>query len=173
MQRTCLGWISEFLHFAEPVMLSVTPRLISVILPTLAHHVPQLCEAARNTNATLSEVIFNLPVSSAASRDLRSRTSSTDSGSPMSTAVPFPSSGVRSPERPAESLDSLALGLATGLAAAAVTEEEDLLDYPATVAALMEQLVPDQEETRLACLRWLLMLHQKAPRKVRTPRRPI
>ena len=41
------------------------------------------------------------------------------------------------------------------------------LDYPATVNALTIQFLSDHEETRVAALKWLIMLNQKSP-KVRT-----
>lgn len=41
--------------------------------------------------------------------------------------------------------------------------------YGATVNELTLQFLSDNEETRVAALEWLLMLHQKAPRKVRQP----
>ena len=41
--------------------------------------------------------------------------------------------------------------------------------YGQTVNELTLQFLSDNEETRVAALEWLLMLHQKAPRKVRPP----
>jgi vacuole morphology and inheritance protein 14 len=38
------------------------------------------------------------------------------------------------------------------------------LDYPATVNALTIQFLSDHEETRVAALKWLIMLHQKSPK---------
>jgi hypothetical protein len=46
------------------------------------------------------------------------------------------------------------------------SEEEDLFDYQATVNALTIQFLSEFEETRVAALKWLIMLHQKAPKKV-------
>ena len=50
-----------------------------------------------------------------------------------------------------------------------VTEREipvDAFDYQATVNALTIQFLSEHEETRVAALKWLIMLHQKAPKKV-------
>lgn len=44
--------------------------------------------------------------------------------------------------------------------------ETDPIDYGATVNALTLQFLNEHEETRVAALEWLLMLHQKAPQKV-------
>lgn len=46
-------------------------------------------------------------------------------------------------------------------------------DYGATVNALTLQFLNEHEETRVAALEWLLMLHQKAPRKVSRRCRPF
>jgi vacuole morphology and inheritance protein 14 len=45
-------------------------------------------------------------------------------------------------------------------------EETDPFDYQATVNELTIQFLSEFEETRVAALKWLIMLHQKAPRKV-------
>ena len=50
-----------------------------------------------------------------------------------------------------------------------ITDKPFPLDYPATVNALTIQFLSDHEETRVAALRWLIMLHQKSP-KVRGPK---
>lgn len=44
-------------------------------------------------------------------------------------------------------------------------QERDPFDYQATVNALTIQFLSEHEETRVAALKWLIMLHQKAPRK--------
>lgn len=45
-------------------------------------------------------------------------------------------------------------------------KDKDLFDYQATVNALTIQFLSEHEETRVAALKWLIMLHQKAPKKV-------
>ena len=49
---------------------------------------------------------------------------------------------------------------------ASMLQEKDSLDYGATVEALTIQFASEHEETRVAALKWLIMLHQKAPKKV-------
>lgn len=49
---------------------------------------------------------------------------------------------------------------------ASITEEPDVFDYQATVTELTVQFLSEFEETRVAALKWLIMLHQKAPKKV-------
>ncbi|KAI9000783.1 ARM repeat-containing protein [Trametes punicea] len=45
-------------------------------------------------------------------------------------------------------------------------QEKDQIDWQATVNALTIQFLSEHEETRVAALKWLIMLHQKAPRKI-------
>jgi vacuole morphology and inheritance protein 14 len=48
-----------------------------------------------------------------------------------------------------------------------VQEEADQFNYQATVNELTIQFLSEHEQTRVAALKWLIMLHQKAPKKVR------
>jgi vacuole morphology and inheritance protein 14 len=50
---------------------------------------------------------------------------------------------------------------------AAETVDEDAFDVRETVNVLTLQFLSDHAETRIAALEWLLMLHLKAPQKVR------
>ncbi|KAI0321983.1 vacuolar protein 14 C-terminal Fig4p binding-domain-containing protein [Amylostereum chailletii] len=43
---------------------------------------------------------------------------------------------------------------------------DDAFDYQQTVNALTFQFLSEHEETRVAALKWLIMLHQKAPKKI-------
>ncbi|KAF8622054.1 hypothetical protein AX15_007205 [Amanita polypyramis BW_CC] len=47
-----------------------------------------------------------------------------------------------------------------------VPEDTDLFDYQATVNELTVQFLSEFEETRVATLKWLIMLHKKAPKKI-------
>ncbi|CAG8844862.1 18749_t:CDS:1, partial [Racocetra persica] len=46
-----------------------------------------------------------------------------------------------------------------------IDEQADPFDYQATVEALVRQFGNVHEETRVASLDWLLMLHKKSPKK--------
>lgn len=48
----------------------------------------------------------------------------------------------------------------------ALPEEIDFFDYQATVNELTIQFLSEHEDTRVAALKWLIMLHQKAPKDV-------
>lgn len=64
-----------------------------------------------------------------------------------------------------QSPTSLASGL-NGLAQLVPSADDDPFDYAATVNALTIQFLSEHEETRVAALKWLIMLHQKAPKRV-------
>jgi vacuole morphology and inheritance protein 14 len=78
----------------------------------------------------------------------------------------------RAPPRPFPTKD----GASEAADAATAPDEEtgssqsqphaDALDLHATVNVLTLQLIDEHEETRVAALEWLLMLHQKAPHKI-------
>lgn len=48
-------------------------------------------------------------------------------------------------------------------------EPADPFDYQAAVNELTIQFISEFEETRVSALKWLIMLHQKVPKKVRVP----
>lgn len=47
-------------------------------------------------------------------------------------------------------------------------EQQNTFDYQATVNELTIQFLSEHEDTRVAALKWLIMLHQKAPKDVRS-----
>ncbi|PPQ78225.1 hypothetical protein CVT25_015544 [Psilocybe cyanescens] len=57
-------------------------------------------------------------------------------------------------------------GVNSNLENPSVPEEVDPFDYQATVNELTVQFLSEFEETRVAALKWLIMLHQKAPKKI-------
>jgi vacuole morphology and inheritance protein 14 len=61
-------------------------------------------------------------------------------------------------------VSTVSMGIMQALPAS--PEENDPFDYQATVNELTVQFLSEYEETRVAALKWLIMLHQKAPKKV-------
>ncbi|KPV76792.1 uncharacterized protein RHOBADRAFT_34234, partial [Rhodotorula graminis WP1] len=161
IQATCLHWISQFLAFVPGVVVPFAPRLIPVILSALAHHVEEIQQAASDTNDLLFAVIQALPPGSDASSLLHAPSSALAPLSPSSDSSSAPHHLAAGPPPPPQGL---------GLALA-----HDFVDplepdaarfaYGQTVNELTLQFLSDNEETRVAALEWLLMLHQKAPRK--------
>lgn len=189
-------------------MVPFTPRLIPVILSSLAHHVSAIRTAAGDTNDNLFSVIQALavpeppnpppaahlspavvpPVQGKPSDQTKdggppSRGRSLPSSSPPMPQTPFASARLPSTDRsfvskaaPAESVvsptttshldhDGTRSRTSTSEGGYALGEG-DPFDYGATVNALTLQFLNEHEETRVAALDWLLMLHQKAPKKV-------
>jgi vacuole morphology and inheritance protein 14 len=52
-----------------------------------------------------------------------------------------------------------------------LSPQVDPFDYQKTVSELRLQFLNENEETRVASLEWLLMLHKKAPSKVKNAKR--
>lgn len=230
-QSTALRWISEFLNIAQEVMVPFTPRLISAMLPNLAHHVPMIQSAAMRTNKLLLRMIQSLPPPPDASpRQSTDKSSSAVShvgpGSPTPTTgslgqsrqsvsqkeAAVPSRDMSSPESPPDPPTTAAVSsipksrpstlqpeapraltstenvttqaqtvssrpgtptsgtsgqpLQQSPEASLLQEKADQIDYQATVNALTIQFLSEHEETRVAALKWLIMLHSKAPKKV-------
>uniref|UniRef100_V5E796 Vacuolar protein 14 C-terminal Fig4-binding domain-containing protein n=1 Tax=Kalmanozyma brasiliensis (strain GHG001) TaxID=1365824 RepID=V5E796_KALBG len=139
IQATTLQWIAEFLLVVKDVVVPFTPRLISAILPSLAHHSPAIASAAHATNVNLYRVIQDIPVA---------------------TAPPNAKAAVTS----AGNDDQMTPSNSNGVEPTPV--EADPFDYQTTVNALTLQLLDEHEETRVTALEWLLMLHRKSPRKI-------
>ncbi|EJD53971.1 ARM repeat-containing protein [Auricularia subglabra TFB-10046 SS5] len=233
-QHMALEWITALLEFAEDVMTPFTPRLIPVILSSIAHEIKPIQEAAVTANQHLFAVIQKLPSlpvtstlpppGSAASsvrninvvpsspplppiasqplvardRDrgkMRTPEPGQDAPSPPSaeriaaeirdrdreraSSIPVPKSRTNTVQSAVsgETLDGSAysrpespvssLNLPQGAAQRTASPDQgDPFDYQATVSALTVQFLSDHEETKVAALRWLMMLQQKAPKKI-------
>ncbi|KIS71374.1 uncharacterized protein UMAG_01274 [Mycosarcoma maydis] len=225
IQATTLQWIAEFLLVVKDVVVPFTPRLISAILPSLAHHSPAIASAAHTTNINLYRVIQDIAApptppsarprvssatttlqghrhtnSTASGRDriatgsptqngnlTRHSSASRPSGSAAaaaSTSATAPTPRPRSPRSRAGTVSGeptagiAAISLSDGITnddratspnyndIQGAAEEVDPFDYQMTVNALTLQLLDEHEETRVSALEWLLMLHQKSPRKI-------
>ncbi|ESK95145.1 heat repeat containing protein [Moniliophthora roreri MCA 2997] len=97
---------------------------------------------------------------------VRPRGSGTDISVQPRSDVPVPSQSTDAsrPHSPVSLLSQS--GHSHALQSSSVLEEPDLFDYQATVNELTVQFLSEFEETRVAALKWLIMLHQKAPKKI-------
>lgn len=159
------------------------PRLLSHVLPTMSHDVEQVRQAANRVNTSLMEYIMSLseeiakpdsspstqlqlPSASAnANRELEG-VSRRDSN--LSGKVPRTSS--RDPTTEVKTMESRVAGTRTPTPAeewAPSPRQGADLDYQAAVNALTLQFLNEHEATRVAAIAWLIMLHRKAPGKVR------
>ncbi|GAA5873928.1 hypothetical protein JCM3774_004042 [Rhodotorula dairenensis] len=206
IQATCLHWIGYFLQIVPGVLIPFAPRLIPVILSALAHHVPEIQQAAAVINEQLYASVQSLPVDAepvhqnglsypgsptAPNPSVAGANDRVGSVATAQSSIPFPtSSGTPRPgghhdrSKPgsdAAPLTLAALSLAPPTSPPPASTRDfaypaDLQDeyepdgskfeYGATVNELTLLFLSDNEETRVAALEWLLMLHQKAPRKI-------
>ncbi|PPQ71095.1 hypothetical protein CVT24_009846 [Panaeolus cyanescens] len=192
---TVLRWLAEFLTFAQDVIVPFTPRLIPAILPNLAHHVQMIQTVAVKTNKLLFNVIQKLPsppdtthpkitadkplpstktprsptptaTTSASNPRQGSLNTVTDaSGQSGRTAIDTQASN-SDLSRPHSPVSFTSQTGVNGIASTTQGEESDPFDYQATVNELTVQFLSEYEETRVAALKWLIMLHQKAPKKI-------
>lgn len=131
---------------------------------------------APQMSLTSSEPVVESPTSVAFPRS-RGNTTATDM-SRATTEIPLPppnTSNSRGPSRPHSPTSLLSQGASPNFATiqqplppaqAPLAEEPDPFDYQVTVNELTVQFLSEFEETRVAALKWLIMLHQKAPKKV-------
>jgi vacuole morphology and inheritance protein 14 len=143
IQRTALEWINEFTIIAKDIIIQFTPEIIKAVLPSLAHHVPVIKEFATATNQSLQKLVMEAPVTVRLSPNA---TTTSTSDSLISTS----SLSANNPLSPTQQ------------------SAPDPFDYQATLTNLRLQFLNEHEDTRVASLEWLLMLHKKAPHKVST-----
>ncbi|CAG8506780.1 429_t:CDS:10 [Ambispora gerdemannii] len=175
LSSQALRWINEFILLAKEVIVPFTPQLIAAILPSLAHSILHILFAlnikilrlnsAVEANLNLYKLIFDTPTTPPPAYSGIKEVSSAPTPS-MFSAVSLAASAMILASPPNNELTSQyspQLGIIkennTGLLS-------DPFDYQLTVEALMHQLMNDHEETRVASLEWLLMLHKKAPKKI-------
>ncbi|GJE84292.1 ARM repeat-containing protein [Phanerochaete sordida] len=70
------------------------------------------------------------------------------------------------PSRPDSPLSTVSVPQVQQSPESSVVQEKEVFDYQGTVQALTIQFLSEHEETRVAALKWLIMLHQKAPKKI-------
>lgn len=187
IQETALRWINEFMSLAKDVMIQFTPALIPAVLPCLAHSVTSIRAIANETNLSLYRLVYE----SALPPEPAQNFSPTNAPPPeRSSRVRSLSPGSQSPkgqERSSHSFGtsgSIAAKLTGGSTRDSTSNTKEPIndrtasptpsnpkasadqlefDYVATVNALTLQFLNEHEQTRVASLEWLLMLHKRAP----------
>jgi len=171
IQETALKWINEFIQLAKEVIVPFTPQLIRAVLPSLAHSAPNIRSSAENVNSNLYKLIFEMPTA-AYNTPIPHHALGKESHSSgkFASAVSLASSFMRSTSPSSEPHPMLSPILEKSPQALVPVDlnksHSDPFDYQATVDALVHQFLDEHEETRVASLDWLLMLHKKAPHKV-------
>ncbi|KAF9426961.1 hypothetical protein BGZ94_005732 [Podila epigama] len=193
IQETALRWINEFMSLAKDVMIQFTPSLIPAVLPCLAHSINSIRAIANETNLSLYRLVYEsaLPpdpqqsqagTGTGAAANTATAVTGERSGQPHS---PRPQSP-KTQDRPGSTFGtsvSIASKLANSGKDQGTTQSKDQggdqvasspssqktasdqpeFDYIATVNALTLQFLNEHEQTRVASLEWLLMLHKRAP----------
>lgn len=175
-----LRWIDSFFEISPEEILQYVPRLLSRVLPALSAQSEQVRTTASKVNRSLMDYIVTFqdevqvderrgqPTSSLSLLQTRD-TDSQDkrqSGATMKSlpALPLPSSEPSSDMLP----DLEQSGAEDTPRSTATPSPQPMADlnYAAAVNELTLQFLNEHEETRVAALSWLIMLHRKAPKKV-------
>ncbi|ORZ03190.1 vacuolar protein 14 C-terminal Fig4p binding-domain-containing protein [Syncephalastrum racemosum] len=159
IQRTALEWINVFIVIAPHVVIQFTPKIILAVLPCLAHPVDVIRDTAKKTNKSLQHLVLATPT--------------------PAPPLPQPSPSVSDPSaapslgaQMSDAADAYPPALRrvyhsdVGRPSSTAPRSEDPFDYQITVSNLRLQFLNEHEETRVAGLEWLLMLHKKAPNKI-------
>lgn len=148
-----LRWIDSFFEVSPEDILQFVPRLLSQVLPALSAQSESVRATASRVNRSLMDYIVTLQNDTSV-QDNESRKSApeqqvseSESASELNKPLPEVPPTTRSSQTPSPS---------------PATD----LDYAAAVSALTLQFLNEHEETRVAALGWLIMLHRKAPKKV-------
>lgn len=176
-----LRWIDSFFEISPEEILQFVPRLLSRVLPALSSQSEQVRTTASKVNRSLMDYIvsfqdavsndegstvapnnFALTSTRDGESDNKRQSGATSRSITTSTT---PKENETSPETSAETEQSPPEVTPRSTAAPSPQPMADL-DYAAAVNALTLQFLNENEETRVAALSWLIMLHRKAPKKV-------
>jgi len=184
-----LRWIDSFFEISPEDILQFVPRLLSQVLPALSAQSEQVRTMANRVNRSLMDYIVTfqdeeaaeekdtlsslppppLPDGSSAisgTKDVdgpeKRPSGATTKTSGSQTAV----SGETSADAGGTEIHPSPSEITPRSTAASSLQPIADLDYAAAVNALTLQFLNEHEETRVAALSWLIMLHRKAPKKV-------
>ncbi|RPA80756.1 ARM repeat-containing protein [Ascobolus immersus RN42] len=158
IQLGAMWWIENFFEICPDELLVFVPRLISTVLPAIANENENVRIAALKLNSTLLNFIVSLPDDpqpivqppslTTRTKEQSDRRESIKNRDPRQDASPAP------PDTPSTPVPPIPV------------ETGPELDYPACVGVLTLQFLNEHEETRIAAMEWLILLHRKAPKKI-------
>ncbi|OAP58530.1 hypothetical protein AYL99_07620 [Fonsecaea erecta] len=175
-----LRWIDSFFEISPEEILQFVPRLLSRVLPALSAQSEQVRTTASKVNRSLMDYIVTFQdevstedqsthasgtLTSITTRDGEGSEKRQSGGTTKSVPSQTESKTETSPEGSSEIEQSPPEVTPRSTAAPSPQPMADL-DYAAAVNALTLQFLNEHEETRVAALSWLIMLHRKAPKKV-------
>lgn len=108
------------------------------------------------------------PPASGLTTQMKARSATVSSETPPRTAFSTSDTAPAQPQnsRPESPISTVSVLQVQQSPESSMLQEKDQIDYPSTVNALTIQFLSEHEETRVAALKWLIMLHQKAPKKI-------
>jgi vacuole morphology and inheritance protein 14 len=189
IQETALRWINEFMSLAKEVMIQFTPSLIPAVLPCLAHSVDSIRTIANETNLSLYRLVCDSALPPEPQPPAAVAVGAPNGGGSISDRSSQARSHSPRPQSPKTDRSSMSFGTSGSIASKLTSSGNkespvqpsretmtaspipnskppaDALefDYVATVNALTLQFLNEHEQTRVASLEWLLMLHKRAP----------
>ena len=162
-----LRWIETFFDVAADDILPFVPRLLGQVLPALASQSEQFRAQANSVNRALIDYVmaFEDPQEDESPNKMQAsgalpqaqQKPNTSAADPTEPNAPALSDQNEFPEAEGQQIDG---------------EEENNpksrpeLNYTDAVRVLQLQLLNEKEETRVAAITWLRLLHRKAPQKV-------
>lgn len=164
-----LKWIATFFEVAADDILAFVPRLLGQVLPALASQSDQFRQQAVNVNRALMAYVVSYQdayevddgASSTTRKDtpppsgLTHRKSVTSGTEPDVATSSARDQTTKEKEEESQEVDQ--------------TDSEPKkpqLDYTEAVRVLQLQLLHEREETRVAAISWLRLMHKNAPKKV-------
>ncbi|CCJ28981.1 unnamed protein product, partial [Pneumocystis jirovecii] len=149
IQLMALKWIAEFFNICPIDLLKFTPRLISLVLPALSLG----GESSRQAALEINQNLCNLVSEVLETNKITSNLTQLHSSELSSKAINFSFQQITKTDSQENDV---------------FFSFKDILDYSSTVNALILQFSDEHEQTRIAALNWLIMLHNLAPQKVLT-----
>ncbi|KAF2799938.1 ARM repeat-containing protein, partial [Melanomma pulvis-pyrius CBS 109.77] len=179
IQLTALRWIDSFFEICPEDIMPFVPRLLSHLLPTMAHDVDTVRQAANRVNTSLMDYIMSLSDDNRRSDNTTGHLQLPNSLSALGkelTGVERRDSNLSSRLLKTVIRDQADVRSVDSRGTRTPTPAEDRggpsprpgpeLDYQAAVNALTLQFLNEHEATRVAAIAWLIMLHRMAPGKI-------
>jgi len=186
IQMTALKWIESFFDICPEDILPFVPALLSHVLPALSHEVEKVKQSAGRVNNALITYIMKLPDEPKQPTPVPPPTAMAAPPAPAKTAKESETENRResvqsrirkpiSPDAPADGTKVRPEVETPPPAAPSIDhEEKDATDPPVetpglnyedAVDRLSHHFLNDHEDTRVAAIDWLSILHRKAPQK--------
>lgn len=162
-----LRWIDSFFEISPEDILQFVPRLLSQVLPALSANSDQVRTLAARVNRSLMDYIMTLQDDAGPSNESAQSLPAGPLKTPGADSIhkPLPEPPAAESETAVDRMKTPDDDMARSSLAPSPQPPSDL-DYAAAVNALTLQFLNEHEETRVAALTWLIMLHRKAPKKV-------